>query len=157
MKKLLFIIWLISFHSDAHQYFFALTEMKINQHTEELEIIHELSAHDIENAIALGKNIDFSSENENYEGIIKNYLASNFQLYYKKTALEITWVGLERIFDKLVIYQVCKKQKFFTGLVVKNNILVDTYPKQVNTVNYQSTVEKGSLTFSTSQRIASIK
>jgi len=41
--------------------------------------------------------------------------------------------------------------------LVKNSILVDTYPKQVNTVNFQDTAIDGSLTFTKSQQITKIE
>ena len=41
--------------------------------------------------------------------------------------------------------------------MVKNDLLVDTYTKQVNTVNYQDSVSKGSLTFTQSVKVATIE
>jgi len=57
----------------------------------------------------------------------------------------------------VIVYQEGNLKNFSAGLVVKNSILVDTYSRQVNTVNYQDTAIKGSLTFSKSQRIAKIE
>ncbi|WP_425462566.1 DUF6702 family protein [Litorilituus lipolyticus] len=48
------------------------------------------------------------------------------------------------------------EQNFLKQLVVKNTILVDTYAKHVNTVNFQDSKEKGSLTFSRADSTAVI-
>jgi hypothetical protein len=58
---------------------------------------------------------------------------------------------------KLFVYQEAKFKNYLEGLLVKNDILVDTYSKQVNTLNFQDTRIKGSLTFTASQKIASIE
>ncbi len=47
----------------------------------------------------------------------------------------------------LLAYQESNKQNLFVQLVVKNTILVDSYTKQINIVNFQLNDKVGSLTF----------
>ena len=58
---------------------------------------------------------------------------------------------------KLLIYQEATFKNYFTELLVKNDILINTYPRQINTLNFQDAHNKGSLTFTRSQKVASIK
>ena len=65
-------------------------------------------------------------------------------------------MGIEFYKDKLLVYQEAQDINFLSGLVVKNNFLVDTYSKQVNTVNFQDSVNKGSMTFTKTKQIVKI-
>ncbi len=140
----------------AHKYFFAITDINHNRSANSFEIIHQLTAHDIENTIAEQRNIHFSPELADYEAFIQEYVENHFHLLMNDAQIKTNWVGLEIVRDKIVIYQEASANKFFAPLVVKNQLLVDTYPKQINTVNFISGKAKFSLTFNNSQRIATI-
>lgn len=140
----------------AHKYFFAITEINHNQLNDSFEIIHQLTAHDIENTIAEKHNITFNPEHPKYDALIKAYVEQRFVLTSEQQALDVNWIGLEVVRDKIVVYQEAHANRFLAPLVVKNELLVDTYPKQINTVNFVSGETKHSLTFNKSQRIATI-
>jgi hypothetical protein len=141
----------------AHKYFFGLTEISVNPRNQTLEVIHQFTAHDLENAIAEIKQEHFSPEHAQYDFYIKEYFDKHFQLHVKKEKIKLAWIGLELNNGKVMIYQEANFKNKLVGLVVKNDLLVDTYTKQVNTVNYQDSVSKGSLTFTGSSSIAIIK
>ncbi|WP_307188512.1 MULTISPECIES: DUF6702 family protein [Colwellia] len=66
--------------------------------------------------------------------------------------IPLNWLGFEISAGKIIAYQESKQQSFLPQIVVKNAILIDTYPKQVRTVNFQGKDLKGvaffgSLTF----------
>ena len=147
----------LSTNSFAHKYFVAITDLTINTINQQLEVIHTLSAHDIENEIAEKKQINFSVSHTRYEKYIYQYLAQHFEIKYKNIKVNLNNIGIERVKGKLVVYQESKKQSFLYGLLVKNDLLVDTYAKQINTVNYQDSAIKGSLTFDKRHRILEIK
>ena len=140
----------------SHTYFFAITELSINSKNQQLEIIHQFTAHDIDNAIAEIEQINFSVAHPEYESYIQKYLDNHFKLSYKNQILDLNFIGLEVDKGKIYIYQEANKKINLASLVVKNDLLVDTYPKQVNTVNYQDNAISGSLTFTGSQRIIKI-
>ncbi len=146
----------LSVNAAAHTYFFSITELSVNAKKHNIEIIHQLTAHDIDHAIAQNQQIHFSAAHPDYENIIKQYIENKFQLVLNNTLLPLKWVGLEINKGKVIIYQTIKQQNNLAGLVVKNEILVDTYPKQINTVNYQDAALNGSLTFNRLQRTAKI-
>jgi hypothetical protein len=140
----------------AHTYFFGLTDMLVNAKTKKIEIIHQFTAHDVDNLIAEQQQINFSPEHPQYEELIQNYFNQHFVLIQKNKNITLKWVGFEVSRGKIFVYQESISKIILPGLVVKNDLLVDTYPKQVNTVNYQDTGIYGSLTFSQAVKIVKI-
>jgi len=57
----------------AHKYFFGLKELSVNPRNQALEIIHQFTAHDLENAIAELKQEHFSPEHPMYDSYIREY------------------------------------------------------------------------------------
>ena len=141
----------------AHTFFFGLTDLSVNAQSKKLEIIHQFTAHDVENLIAEQQQISFSPEHPKYEQLIQEYFEQNFTLQRDNQLIKIDWIGLEVQLGKIYIYQESNTENYLSGLLVKNGLLVDTYSKQVNTVNYQDAVIKGSLTFSQSQQSVKIE
>jgi len=158
-SKILFILFFVGHCAiaSAHKYFFGLTELSVNPKNQNLEIIHQFTAHDIENAIAELTQEHFSPEHAQYDSYIKNYFDEHFQLILNNEKITLSWVGLELNKGKVIIYQEAVFKNKLAGIVVKNDLLVDTYIKQVNTVNYQDSVLRGSLTFTQSNKVATIE
>ena len=150
----------VALSSAAHRYFFGLTDLSVNPRTNNIEVIHQLTAHDLDNAIAEQRQIHFSPEHPEYEQLIQTYVEAHFKIVDvqsgKHQEIKLNWIGLEIAKGHVYIYQEANFENFLTGLVVKNDLLVDTYPKQVNTVNYKDNLISGSLTFSTSVKTAKI-
>ncbi|GAA5137882.1 DUF6702 family protein [Thalassotalea piscium] len=140
----------------AHKYFFGLTEISVNPRTNTLEVIHQFTAHDIENTIAELSQEHFSPEHKKYEKYIQLYFEKHFKIIASDKVLKLNWVGIEIVKGNIYVYQETPFKNFLSGIVVKNELLVDTYIKQVNTVNYQDNKIKGSLTFTNSHKIATI-
>lgn len=140
----------------AHTYFFGLTDLTLNKSSNKIEIIHQFTTHDFENAIAELKQINFSPEHKEYEQYIQSYVEEHFVLSYLDSDIKTKWVGIEVKRGKIFIYQEAPFKNFLAGLLVKNELLVNTYPKQINTLNFQDAQMKGSLTFTASQKIAKI-
>jgi len=162
LSKILLCILLsgVATSTAAHTYFFGVTELNINSTSNHIEVIHQLTAHDIENAIAEIQQVHFSAEHPQYDKFIQNYIEEHFVLVRNNKVIKMNWIGFEIKRGRLFAYQESTSKNFLTNLVVKNAILVDTYDKQVNTVNYQnlSPTDKvqGSLTFDHSLRVAII-
>ncbi|WDD98340.1 DUF6702 family protein [Thalassomonas actiniarum] len=141
----------------AHNFFFGITDLSVNPSSKHIEIIHQFTAHDIENAIAEQQQTHFSPEHKNYQGLIRQLFEQNFSVMEAQRALPLSWVGLEVVRGKVFVYQEGPAKNFLSGLVVKNTLLVDTYPEQINTLNYQDNDIKGSLTFTQLRKIAKIE
>jgi len=161
-SKILFCILLcvLTGTTVAHTYFFSVTELNLNNSSKHIEIVHQLTAHDIENAIAEIQQVHFSPEHPQYDIFIQDYIERHFVLERNNKVIKMNWIGFEVKKGQLFAYQESASENFLTNLVVKNAILVDTYDKQVNTVNYQSLSSsnkvQGSLTFDQSLRVAII-
>jgi hypothetical protein len=136
----------------AHTYFYGITDLSLNRTSKKIEIIHQLTAHDLENAIAETKQVNFSPEHEKYEAFIRSYVEDNFSLEHSGKPLILNWVGFEIKQGQAFIYQDVLFENFLVGLLVKNELLVNTYAKQVNILNFQGSQTKGSLTFNTLQK-----
>ena len=145
--SLLIIGFGLAFNALAHRYFFSITELIYNDKTKSLEIIHQLTAHDVDNSIAEQQQIRFSTEHPNYDAIVQQYVEANFQLSYQDKAIKLNWVGLEINKGNIFIYQEAPFQHSLQGLKVRDNLLIDNFSNQVNTVNYRGKQHSGSLTF----------
>ena len=141
----------------AHRYFFSITDLAINERSQSLELIHQITAHDIDNAIAETKQIHFSVAHPNYENYIRQYVEANFQLHYAGQPVTLNWIGLEVSKGKLFVYQEAAFTDPLVGLKITNSLLTNRYPKQVNTVNFRDKTIKGSLTFKKSVIIKRIE
>ncbi len=121
----------------GHTYFFGVSDLTANPKTNRLEIVHQFTSHDIENAIAEIKQIHFSAEHKDYDLFVQQYFEQQFSLMQNNKKVSLNWLGFEVNSGKIIAYQESQQQSFLPLLVVKNAILIDTYPKQVNTVNFQ--------------------
>jgi len=152
-KRLKKYIFAISFYiglvasATSHTYFFGVSDIYANPNTQHLEIVHQFTAHDIENAIAESKQIHFSTEHKNYNLYIQQYFEQQFSLEINQANIPLTWLGFEISSGKIIAYQESKEQNLLPQLAVKNAILIDTYPKQVNTVNFQGVDTQGKALF----------
>ncbi|MBA6295326.1 DUF6702 family protein [Colwellia sp. MB02u-9] len=159
LAKRIFVLLLcgLAVNAVAHRYFFSMTDLTLNERTQSIEVIHQITAHDIDNAIAESKQIHFSIAHPDYENIIRQYIEENFQLYYQGQAIPLNWIGFEVNKGKIFLYQEAAFDHSLIGLKIINSLLTKRYPQQVNTVNYYSTRIKGSLTFNKSVTMHHIK
>ncbi|MBA6223436.1 hypothetical protein H4J51_12455 [Colwellia sp. MB02u-18] len=159
LAKQIFVLLLcgLAVNAVAHRYFFSMTDLTLNERTQSIEVIHQITAHDIDNAIAESKQIHFSIAHPDYENIIRQYIEENFQLYYQGQAIPLNWIGFEVNKGKIFLYQEAAFDHSLIGLKIINSLLTKRYPQQVNTVNFYSTRIKGSLTFNKSVTMHHIK
>jgi len=144
----------------AHTYFFGVSELNINPKSNHIEVIHQFTAHDIENTIAEIKQVRFSPEHPQYDKLIQWYIEQHFILEQDSEIVNMNWIGFEIKRGQLFAYQESISKHHLINLVVKNSVLIGTYVEQINTVNYQdlrstNSVE-GSLTFDQSTSVAII-
>ncbi len=164
INKILLSILLIGLAASAaaHTYFFGVTELNLNRTSKHIEIIHQFTAHDIENTIAEKKQIHFSPEHPKYDKYIQAYFEEHFTLAQNNNEVKLNWIGFEIRRGQVFAYQESNSQNSLNNLVIKNTILIDTYAKQINTVNYQDLTlpaklkMQGSLTFKSSQPVGKI-
>lgn len=141
----------------AHRYFFSITDLALNDKSQSIEVIHQITAHDIDNAIAEIKQEHFSVAHPSYESYIRQYIEQHFQLHYQHQVITLNWVGIELNKGNIFIYQEAKFNHALEGVQITNKILTEQYIKQINTVNFHDKTIKGSLTFNRSVIINTIE
>jgi hypothetical protein len=142
--------------ASAHRYFFGITDLTLNEQSNHLEIVHQFSAHDLENLIAQQKNIKFSPEHPQYEALIADYFAHHFSIQTNNKIVKLNWIGFEFNQDLIVVYQESEYFDADTPVSITNTLLTNTYPKQINTVNYLIKNKYGSLTFNSKTPVTKI-
>jgi len=148
MLLIAFSLWLgLVATATSHTYFFGVSDLIVNSKTQRFEIVHQFTSHDIENAIAEIKQIHFSAEHKNYDLFVQQYFEQQFSLEQNNIKVPLNWLGFEVTSGKIIAYQESLQKTFLSLLVVKNAILTDTYPKQVNTVNFQGKDLQGEALF----------
>ena len=159
LAKRFFVLLLcgLAANAVAHRYFFSITDLSLNERSQSIEVIHQITAHDIDNAIADAKQIHFSVAHPDYENFIRQYVEAHFQLHYQDQAIALNWVGLEVNKGNIIIYQEAEFHHMLIGLKITNSLLTERNVKQVNTVNFNDKQIKGSLTFKRSVIINEIK
>ncbi len=155
-RVLVLLLCGLAVNAVAHRYFFSITDLSLNERTQSIEVIHQITAHDVENAIAESKQIHFSVAHPDYENNIRQYVEANFQLHYQDKSLPLDWIGLEINKGNIYIYQETRFSHSLVGLKITNSLLTERYEKQVNTVNFRDNTIKGSLTFKRSVTINDI-
>ena len=121
----------------AHDADFALTTIEWNEAEDTLEIIHRLNTHHAFDAAALAltpSDGDFMSlKNLAALGL---YVERHFALFDAQgIAIELEFVGAETQGDYALVYQEAKLVRAPDVLGVRNDILKDVQPGQINHVN----------------------
>ena len=162
LKKILISIMLVGVAASAaaHTYFFGISDINLNSQNKHIEIIHQFTAHDIENTLAEIKQVHFSPEQPKYDQYIQAYFEQHFVLKRNNKTIKLNWLGFEVKRGQLFVYQESTHKNSLANLMVKNTLLTGTYPKQINTVNYQDLSSpnklQGSLTYDQSLSVAVI-
>jgi hypothetical protein len=137
----------------AHTYFFAVSDMHFNEQSKRVEIIHQFTAHDIENTIAEIKHTNFSPEHPQYDAYVQAYFEQHFTLVQgdNKKQIKLYWIGFEVKRGSLYAYQESEPIKSLDNVIVENTVLTTSFPKQINTVNYQCINDQDGLKKPTNQ------
>ena len=156
MRKLPWIAWiallsLFDFHLLlAHYQPEALTTISYNPNTKSTEIVHRLHAHDAERILEeLPDGMDTDIDSVEGKARIALYIEERFELTEQngKKLTNIKLIGAELEGDTLYAYQ-----EFTDALNpsfrIRNDILRDILPNQVNTVNILTKAGVRTLVFS---------
>lgn len=115
----------------------AFTVIEHNARAGTIEVIHRLMALDLEIALIArtGRTIRLEEEAD-LDGLIAAYLDDYFSIStVDGDAIPLTWVGAKLSYDAVLAYQEAPMIDDMTGLSVANQMLTETHPSQINTVN----------------------
>lgn len=121
----------------AHGFHVCFTILELNPRSGSLEIFHRIYAQDVELLLSAraGEQVTLK-DTPTSQKLIESYLLDVFSV---KTPdgkpLKPEWVGMKLQADTALIYQEIKNAATLSGLVISNQILTETHPGQLNTVN----------------------
>jgi len=121
--------------AQAHNYHMGLTDISFNARTGSTEIVHTYTAHDVE-ALLMNlyqRNFDLGTEED--QAVFRRYIEKQFSITAGGKRLPVQWVGMEARSDSIIVYQEIEKTLLPRGAVLRNAVLSDFLPTQVNTVN----------------------
>jgi hypothetical protein len=136
----------------AHRFHTGITEISFNDKTGSVEVVHTLMAHDIDAVLAARHKRQLDLADADDEALLRKYVDEHFQLLGKnKAALQLNWVGSTANVESVVIYQELPGTTLEQVRRVRNSLLTDYLPRQVNTLNVKRKGEIKSYTFDRKQ------
>ena len=102
----------------AHRFHTSITDISYNARTKSTEVVHTYMAHDI-------------------EALLTN-------LYQR---LKLRWIGMTIDAQSVVVFQEAEQTQLSQAAVIRQGVLIDFLPDQVNTVNLNEAGAVRSLTF----------
>ena len=139
----------VSTAASAHRFHFGMTDISYNERTGSTEIVHTYTAHDIE-ALLLnlyGRQFDLSDSED--QDVLRKYVERQFWIAAQDTTrLPARWIGMTVDANSVVIYQEIEGTPLTRVATIRQGVLIDFLPEQVNTVNLDAGGAVRSLTFS---------
>lgn len=115
----------------------AFTVIEHNERAGTLEVIHRLMVLDLEIALTArtGQTIRIE-DTPNLEDLVKDYLSDYFSITTAQgEVIDLNWIGAEQMFNSVFAYQEAPMPENLSGITIANQILTETHPSQLNTVN----------------------
>ncbi len=138
----------LSASAGAHRFHAGMTDISFNPRTGSTEIVHTYMAHDIEALLANLYQRQFDLSDPEDQEVLRKYVEQQFWMQAKdKSRLPLRWVGMTVDTQSVVIYQEAEQTPLSRAAVVRQGVLIDFLPDQVNTVNLTEAGETRSLTF----------
>lgn len=143
------VLLCVSTAASAHRFHFGMTDISYNERTGSTEIVHTYTAHDIE-ALLLnlyGRQFDLSAPED--QDVLRKYVEGRFWIAAQDaTRLLATWIGMTVDANSVVIFQEIGNTPLTRAATIRQGVLIDFLPEQVNTVNLNTDGAVRSLTFS---------
>ncbi|MGH8854979.1 MAG: DUF6702 family protein [Telluria sp.] len=132
----------------AHRFHMGITELAFNPRTGSTEIVHTYMAHDVEALLMnmYGRQFDLGDPDD--QAVLRKYVEGQFWLKGPDNArLPVRWLGMTVDSQSVVIYQELENAPLSKTATIRQGVLVDFLPGQVNTVNLNDAGTIRSLTF----------
>jgi hypothetical protein len=133
----------------AHGFHVSFSVLELNPRSGSLEVFHRIYVQDFELLLTAraGEQVTLKDEAVSAK-LMESYLLEVFSV---KTPdgqpLRPEWFGMKLQADTALIYREIKNAAGLTGLVIANQILTETHPGQINTVNITARGRTQTLTF----------
>lgn len=165
MKQFILSVLLVmsAFVSSAHNYYFAFSELKYNDFTQQFEASVELSLHDIEQELMTKGIINHAlstyAADSTQRNIIAAEIAKNFSLVVNGETCTLHSEGMEIQLNGLVVFYFTseKIKEQLTTLSVQFDALMDSFKEQQNKLTFMYRNKKQSYLFLPNAKIQEIK
>ncbi len=158
---IVFFISILSFSSNAHEYFFGFAELTYNTDESVYEGTLILSTHDLEewfvsNNLKIGELEDYTKD-EDMQQAMSELLFEGFQVTTEFGSLEFQIVGYEVLETGMTnFYFKSKKSEAGTSLDVTFDLMMREYPKQQNKLNYIEGIKSVNAVFLANKKTSTI-
>lgn len=134
--------------ASAHRFHFGMTDISYNERSGSTEIVHTYTAHDIEGLLLNLYQRQFDLSDPQDQQVLRKYVERQFWLAAKdQTRLPAKWIGMTVDANSVVIYQEIENTPLSRAATIRQGVLIDFLPEQVNTVNLNEGGAVHSLTF----------
>jgi len=138
----------VSTAASAHRFHFGMTDISYNERTGSTEIVHTYTAHDIEALLLNLYQRQFDLSDPEDQDVLRKYVERQFWIAAQDaTRLPARWVGMTVDANSVVIYQEIEDTPLSRAATIRQGVLIDFLPEQVNTVNLNAGGAVRSLTF----------
>ena len=138
----------LSMAADAHRFHMGITEVAFNPRTKSTEIVHTYMAHDVEALLMnlYGRQFDLGDPED--QEVLRKYIEQQFVIKgADNKPLKLRWVGMTADAQSVVVFQEAEQTQVSQAAVIRQGVLIDFLPDQVNTVNLNEAGTVRSLTF----------
>jgi hypothetical protein len=138
----------VSTAASAHRFHFGMTDISYNERTRSTEIVHTYTAHDIDALLLNLYQRQFDLSDPEDQDVLRQYVERQFWLAGPDgKRLPAKWVGMTVDANSVVIYQEIDDTPLTRAATIRQGVLIDFLPEQVNTVNLGAGGAVRSLTF----------
>jgi hypothetical protein len=139
---------LCSAMASAHRFHAGITDIAFNARTGNTEVVHTYMAHDVEALLAnlYGRQFDLTDPDD--QDVLRKYVEGRFAILAQDQArLPLRWVGMNAGAERVTVFQEIEQTPLWKAAAIRDNVLVDFIPEQVNTVNLNEGNAVRTLTF----------
>ena len=138
----------LSTAASAHRFHFGMTDISFNERTGSTEIVHTFTAHDIDALLLNLYQRQFDLSDPDDQAVLRQYIERQFWISAQDNKrLNAKWVGMTADANNVVIYQEVENTPLARAVTIRQGVLIDFLPEQVNTVNLNEGGAVHSLTF----------
>ena len=138
----------VSTAASAHRFHFGMTDITFNERTKSTEIVHTYTSHDIDALLLNLYQRQFDLSDPEDQAVLRQYIERQFWIAAPdKQRLPAKWIGMTADANNVVIYQEVENTPLSRAATIRQGVLIDFLPEQVNTVNINESGAVHSLTF----------
>ena len=132
----------------AHRFHTSITDVSYNARTKSTEVVHTYMAHDIEALLTNLYQRQFDLSDPEDQEVLRKYIEQRFAIKGPDNQpLKLRWVGMTIDAQSVVVFQEAEQTQLSQAAVIRQGVLIDFLPDQVNTVNLNQAGTVRSLTF----------